>query len=241
MTPGTSMIAAPQIIATTDKYTYRKKVRMWMRRVRVFANGGYNRAKGVSNGYVHAFYAAVNESYVKVVETELLNNNLKMDPQDDDEQLTFDQHCKVVEKILFIVAKDLTADLIRRMITLKRYLLNCKRKDGESFQTFAERFRGVEQSYLNCLKRQTTQQEKQHSALVMLENAGLPDTIYNNIIVSLVSKVKQDRLDENEEIPVKIHKLLKVKRCWKTLCRTLRTEPRNEIPGTQSLKWKLNH
>lgn len=119
----------------------------------------------------------MDDYYQIFVEKEQLNNRLKMEPEDDDDHLKFDQHRKVVKQILLLVAKDSTSYSIRRMITFNRELFNCKRKDGESFRTFAERCRGVAQSYLSCLKRRPTHQEKQHRALVILKNARLPEKV----------------------------------------------------------------
>lgn len=45
------LIDAPSLTATSEKFQYCKDVRMRMRRVRVFANGGDNKAKGVENGF----------------------------------------------------------------------------------------------------------------------------------------------------------------------------------------------
>lgn len=112
--------------------------------------------------------------------------------------------------MLLLVAKDSSTEAARRLITFGRKLFNCKRTKDESFTAFAERFRGVAQEHLNCFEHKPTDQEKQHTALILLENANLPDTIYNNLLSILISKNSKDTDDKPNRVTISVDTLAEI-------------------------------
>lgn len=104
----------------------------------MFADIGDYRAKGVSNGFTHALYVAMDESYQKFLDAEVLNDNLSVEQVEDGQPMSFKDYEEVIEKILKVVAKDSTTDSARRIISSGRQVFNCKRSNDESFAAFAE-------------------------------------------------------------------------------------------------------
>lgn len=86
----TKLLEAPSLNHQTDKFQYRKDARMWIRRVRAFASGGDNRAKGVFNGLVYAMLASMEAIYAKIVESAIEKTSLKIG-HDDGSNLTKDE------------------------------------------------------------------------------------------------------------------------------------------------------
>lgn len=100
---------------------------MWMNRVRVFADGGDSRAKCISNGFAHAFYATMEESYQKITDTEVVNEELSLKPAEDGQPMSFKDHKKQIDNILLILAEDSVTDAVRRVIKFGRQVVNRKR------------------------------------------------------------------------------------------------------------------
>lgn len=183
-------LSAPVLKACTDKFKYKADVNMWMDRVRVFAAGGDTRAKGIANGYGYALYAAMDSCFQKTIDAAILVGDVKLGP-DGDNFLTFEEHKLIVSSLLKHVAKESPTDAARRFISQARNVYGCKRNKSESFTTFVDRFRGIAQTHLNSFHDAPSEQEKQHVALIMLENAGLDDSTYNTILTMLVNTGEQ--------------------------------------------------
>lgn len=161
---------------------------MWISKVRVFADKGDSWTKAVSNGRAHELFAAMDEGYQKVLDAEILHENLTLDLDEEGVIRSFKDHKEIVEKILNVIANDSTTDFARTFINFGRQVLSCKRKNGESYGVFLERFRGVTQNHLNAFDSVHTEHDKQQTALILLENAGLADSIYNNLLTILINK-----------------------------------------------------
>lgn len=97
--------------------------------------------------------------------------------------------------MLDLVAKESSTDVALRFIITGRAVFNCKRKNDESHANFSDRFRGIAQGHLNCFQRPPSEQGKQHLALVLLDNAGLPNTNYNNLLSILVNKAERSDIE----------------------------------------------
>lgn len=188
-TSSIKLVDALGLTTKTDKFKYRIDVRMWMQRVKVFANGGDTRAKGIANGYGHALYASMDTPYQKIIEAEIQLQKLTLGPVEDDQVLSYQEHKEKIEQILLVVAKESQAGAAKRFISTERKVFTRKRKKSETYTDFEERFRVIAQEHLNCLQHAPSDQEKQIIALVLLDNAELPDNTYNNLLSILINKV----------------------------------------------------
>ena len=85
----------------------------------------------------------------------------------------------------------------------------CKRKNKESPAMFANRFQGLALKYLNHCNPTSSKQEIQNFAILLLENANIPASVYSSIISQLascemielwirVSKAKERSQDKDE-------------------------------------------
>lgn len=210
-TSGRKLLEAPVLNADTDKLKYRRNVDLWMSRVRVYAMGGDNRAKGVANGFGHTLYLAMDESYRKVIDAEIQDGSLQLSPDDQSESWTYEDQKRAVILMVNLVAKDSTAEAARRIINLSRKMFGCKRKNDESYSKYAERFRGVAQEYLNCHQHKPTEHEKQQTAMVLLENANLPDSVYNNLLSILTTRASSHG-EPDTSVSIKLSQANQIKR-----------------------------
>lgn len=87
-----------------------------------------------------------------------------------------------------IVARDSDTGVVRRLVAMSRAVYNCKRMEVETYSMFTNRFRGLAQAYLNQTDSSNTQLEDQNFAMVLLENARLEESTFNNIISIFGSK-----------------------------------------------------
>lgn len=163
---GRSLIDDPSLNLQTYKYRYKESVREWMSRVKVFANGGDTRAKGIASGFGHFLFAAMEKPYQKIVKAALRRKTLPLEPEELVDTPSYADQKKLVESILATVAKDLYADLTTREIAFGRRMFNCKRAKGEAYAPFADRSNGIAQEYINCLGHMPIEQEKQNAALI---------------------------------------------------------------------------
>lgn len=161
---------------------------MWMRRLCFFANGGDSKAKGIANGLGHALYAAMDLCYRRVLDGGIQDGKLKLDTDDEEVTMSFQDQRKILEQMLLTVARDSPTDAAKRIITFGHKVFNCRRFKNEDYASFAEIFRGVAQPPMNCFRHTPTDDERQQTALITLENAQLPDKLYKNLLSLLVTK-----------------------------------------------------
>lgn len=89
--PRMFRVAGEPASAHKEKYYYRCDVRMWTRRVRVFASGGDSKANGIANGLVHALYAAMDLCYCRILDADIQDSKLTLDAEDEDTIMPFDE------------------------------------------------------------------------------------------------------------------------------------------------------
>lgn len=184
-----SLYAPPRLHAKTDKFVWRQSVRIWCQKLRSFAKGGDNRAKGIANSLGITLYSAMDYSFVQVVDSAIAAGDLKLVADDDDEDEVIDQKV-VIEKIIDLVAKDSVTDGVRRLVKMSQDVHKCKHEKHETYENFAERFRGVAQTYLNHCYAGNTSQDSQNFAMLLLENANLPTSTFNNLVSILIADAK---------------------------------------------------
>ena len=66
--PGNDMLMPPCLIATTDKFKWRKRVMLWVTTVKRFAKGGDKRAKGILSTLGLTLYNALGHVFASQVE-----------------------------------------------------------------------------------------------------------------------------------------------------------------------------
>lgn len=178
----------PKLTAKTDKFLWRQAVRIWTQKIKSFAKGGDNKAKGLANSLGITLYSAMDYSFVQVLDNAIANDELKL-VSDDDEEETINQK-DVVEKIIDLVAKDSVTDGVRRLVKMTQNVHGCRREKSETFEAYAERFRGLAQMYLNHCRSRDTNQDSQNFAMLLLENARLTTSTFNNIVSILIADAK---------------------------------------------------
>lgn len=114
-----TLFDAPRLTADTEKFQYQRYVRIWLRRIKAFATGGDNRAKGVTNSLGHALLAAMDASYQKVIEAAIDNSELIIDCEND-KRMSFTHQKNIIELMLQIVSQDSTTVAVRQMVNMSR-------------------------------------------------------------------------------------------------------------------------
>lgn len=146
----------------------------------LFANGENKKAKDVTDGLRYALQPEIDRVYRKVSEHELWVDSLSLDSEDENSAQRYEQEKPVVEHIFKVVARDSTKNATRYVANLGIQIFSCTRKKKEFYSAFAEGCRGVAQEQFDAPKNAPSATDKQHKVLVILENALLPDAIYNN-------------------------------------------------------------
>lgn len=184
-----SLYAPPRLQAKTDKFVWRQAVRVWAQKIRSFAKGGDTKAKGIANSLGITLYSAMDYSFVQVIDSAITAGEFKLVADDDDENEVINQ-MELIEKIIKLVAKDSVTDGVRRLVKMSQNVHACNREKNETYEAFAERFRGVAQTYLNHCYAGNTSQDSQNFAMLLLENAKLPSSTFNNIVSILIADAK---------------------------------------------------
>lgn len=179
---------APRLTSKTDKLKYRNDARMRMQRVRVFANGGDTKAKGISKGSGLALYPGTEPASQKIIDAEMHHGKISLRPNDEEEVLSYQDHKEIIENFLQLVTKDSSTDVAKRFINTDRMVFSCKHAKTNSYADFAEWFRGIVREHLNCSEYATIEQEMQKLAVVLFDNAMLQDSIYIKLVSILAKK-----------------------------------------------------
>ncbi len=187
-TPGKDMLLPPRLSTSTDKFKWRKRVMLWVTTVKRFAKGGDKRAKGILSALGLTLFNALDQVFSSQVEQSIAAGIINLDG-DDDETVNLNKQFHIVHDIINLVAKDSPTDGIRRLVQMMRLVFNCTRKNGESPSMFARRYQALALDYLNHCDTATIQQDGQNFAMMLLENAKLPATVYSSIITRLVSTI----------------------------------------------------
>lgn len=94
---------------------------------------------------------------------------------------------KVIQQIIDIVAKDSPTEGIRRLVQMMRSVYACTRKTGESPAIYARRFQSLALDYLNHCDAVAAEQDSQNFAMLLLENAKVPSSVYSTMITQMVA------------------------------------------------------
>ena len=187
-TPGNDMLLPPHLSPTTDKFKWRKRVMLWVTTVKSFAKGGDKRAKGILSALGLTLFNALDQVFSSQVEQAIAAGVIILEGEGNNDENPSKQ-LGVVNDIIDLVAKDSPTDGIRRLVQMMRQVFNCTRKAGESPAIFARRFQALALDYLNHCDTATIQQDSQNFAMLLLENARIPASVYSSIITRLVSMI----------------------------------------------------
>lgn len=196
--PNNRILVAPRLVVTTDKLKWRTEVRMWATSVELYAEGGDTRSKGMMSALGITLYHAVDESFRSKLDRAIAAGILKLRPAGNENPKKV-QH-EAVEAIIQIVAKDSVTDSIRRLVQMMRDIYACRRKATETPETFSRRFQGLALKYLNHCSSSSTEKDSQNFAMLLLENADIPSTVYSSIVTQLVSKANERGQANDDEI-----------------------------------------
>lgn len=184
----------PKLETKTDKF-------LWAQKIRSFAKGGDNKAKGIANSLGITLYSAMDNSFIQVIYSAITTGDLKLVANNDDDAEVLNQK-EVIEIIIGLVAKDSVTDGVRRLVKMSQNVHACKRGKNEIYETFAEPFRGVAQTYLNHCYAGNTSQGSQDLPMLLLENAKLPSSTFNNIVSILIADAK----DKSRSLNIPMYK-----------------------------------
>ena len=199
LAPGKDMLLPPQLSTTTDKFKWRKRVTLWVTTVKRFTKGGDKRAKGILSALGLTLFNSLDVVFASQVEQSISAGVINLDGDDDENEKVIKQ-LHIVNDIIDLVARDSPTDGIRRLVQMMRLVFNCTRKNGESPAIFARRYQALALDYLNHCDTATIQQDSQNFAMMLLENAMLPDTVYSSIITRLVSTISTQRSSNGNKI-----------------------------------------
>ena len=132
----------PRFDIDIDKYRWRIKVRAWVRIVPGLAKGEDVSAKALSTMLGELLHIATDKANANKIYRAISNDLLNLNPQDDD-------HLKVIESIINLVAADSDTGGAGRLVKIMRDLYSCRRNQGEDLATFAKRFEALATLYLN--------------------------------------------------------------------------------------------
>ena len=186
------MLEAPMLTNKTDKFVYRRNVRMWYECVQSSAESGYSKAMGTSKNLGHALFSRMDQQYKRIVHSAIDNGSIRLRTHPDGKKFTDEEHVECVEKILNLVAKETTTDRVKRLIRMTKEVHECKRGAKESFAEYAVKFESLSRAYLSIAKARPDSQDEQNFAIMAIENAKLPIATYNAIISNLVSHAKDN-------------------------------------------------
>lgn len=81
---------------------------------------------------------------------------------------------------------------------MMRKLYGCTRKPQESTAMHARRFQILALEYLNLCDANTTEQDSQNFAMLLLDNARIPALVYSTVDTQLISNAtaRPDQIDE---------------------------------------------
>lgn len=130
---------AARLAVNTEKYNFWHQVRVWMEQVGAFAEGGDNRAKGITNGLGYALYGNMDAASKKKIESVRLKGKLRSRRKNGD-KFTENEANAWVNQVINIVALDTGNDGTKRLAALIQEVHDCYRGQKESYKIFADRF-----------------------------------------------------------------------------------------------------
>lgn len=196
--PKQDLLTPPFLSPTTDKFKWRKQVQLWATTVKRFAKGGDKRARGILNAIGLTLFNALDAVFASKVERAITAGLVSLDL--DDDESTNANPTTVVQEIIDIVAKDSPTDGIHRLVQMMRNIYGCTRKNGEDVAIYARRFQSLALDYLNHCDAIAAEQDSQNFAMLLLENANIPSSVYSAVVTQLVSAATARQTDDNGKI-----------------------------------------
>ena len=187
-TPNFNMLLPPRLTAKTDKFKWRKQVSLWVTTVKRFAKGGNRKAKGILSALALSLFNSLDQMFASQIEQAITASIINLDEEDSDDEDPSKQ-VLFVSNIINLVSKDSPTDGIRRLVQMMRNIFNCSRKNGESPAIFARRYQAAALDYLNHCDTAIIQQDSQNFAMMLLENARIPASVYSSVMRRLVSTI----------------------------------------------------
>ena len=197
--PNKDLLTPPFLTTTTDKFKWRKQVTLWSTTVSRLARGGNKRAKGILSSLGITLFNALDTVFAYNAERAITAGLVDLD-LDDEDPATPTNQLELVRKIISIVAKDSATDGIRRLVQMMRDVFGCTRKSGESTAIYARRFQGLAFQYLNHCDAVAAEQYSQNFAMMLLENAKIPSSVYSTVVTQLVSQSQNTCSNPDEKI-----------------------------------------
>ena len=174
----------PPLIPNMDKLRWRTQVKNWIKYVRALAKGGCTEWKAKSSAVLYILYQSLEDSFRNTLDAAIATDRLNLQVEDEAQQ---DAMLKI---LLNEIAADTPTDGIKRLLRYMQNIHACKRKEDEEPEAFAKRFQGVASQYLaSC--HNNNQQNNELFAMVLLENAALPDHTLDNIVLQLIATAKE--------------------------------------------------
>lgn len=187
-----SCLTPPKLTPETDKYQWRVDVQTWKQMVKLYAKGGDSRAKGMLNALALTLYFSLERNQRNIVDNAMQDRLVSLNTDDDAEEISTNAMARIqfecVDDIVNLVAKDTPTDGIRRLVKISQGIHKCVRINCEKPHAFARRFQGMAKQYLNMSNSANGEKESQNFAILLLENAQLPSSTFNNIVTQLVTK-----------------------------------------------------
>ena len=194
------LLQPPKFDAHSDKFQWRKDVRLWVRLVRKLARGGDTKAIALSKALVEALYLSVDTASKHKLDYQINAGNLRMDDANTD-----DEQDRAIALTLDFLAKDSPHESVKRISKMMRNIYTCRRQPTESPYVYAKRFEGIVSQYLNHCHKSSLDQDNQVFVMVLLENSLLPQSVQDNLILQLTTSLR-DPCETKATCPVTITK-----------------------------------
>lgn len=143
--------------------------------------------------------------------------------------------------MLDIVAEDTPTENVKRLVVMMHDIHKCIRQSKESPIAFARRFKGLACLYMTNCNTGSSARDGQLFAMLLIENAHLPDSTTNHIILQLVNdttKNPSSRISQNVSIPQA--RLSSIQQHSDALTLALQQSPM-DIAGIKSYAHEIDH
>ena len=162
--------------------------------VKICAGGGDNRAKGMLSALSLALFRSLNSEKQSILRSAMMEDEIELglgydEEESDTEVETTKDQISIFRSMIQFVAKDSPSDSGRRLVNLSREIYKSTRAKGERPEICVRRFQSLAKRYLTMSGRVEAGNEGQNFAILLLENASLPSSTFNNLVSHLSSKV----------------------------------------------------
>jgi len=179
-----SLEDAPSLVPGQDRQKWRRDVFSWMELIAKRAEVLDKKSIATQATFAYVLYDAVHPSYQKVLDHAKDSGALNFDGQSSHQRA-------VVEQIIQLIGQDTPLEIIDRLLSAYQHVHTCVRHDKEQPSKYATRFRGLASEYMSLAGVSATEQESQLMAMVMLQNARLPQDTQNAVKLQLVTQSQQ--------------------------------------------------